>query len=441
MLRQENQSRFDQLSINEIAEIVRKKHHLRAHGKVGRDGLIEYPNKPINYTKLERPIHGFQNTCRAAALIPHLLDLYLNNIRAFQSNAKVFHELQRLNQLQIENADAFAREVKLMQVAALMRSSGRCHGMKDQRGKVIGNPDHSNGFNFREQSAVECRALMTELGISENDANRVVPAIIECEDRAKGPQERQEQGLEGLSLQGCLLADAVMIENVRTRKTPTPDNKDTLIHVRDFALCKNATADQGSDLRNAFEQLVCRHVALMQQQQGFILHGLYDDEDNIIAGYPKLNSAKDKKNPENAAHQGRLEHTNTFSQYEEAVRFAQESNLVQANAVSVEPAYLKDLRGQIKAASKDKVAALKELYHSLRHAMGTDKTVADVLTPWQEKYAAVLSKHTHGLYDSIFGKKDQPTATQQFLATFADNHNATSLYVSARDAAALRVSQ
>lgn len=418
--------RYEERTINQIAEVVRRLHHLREFSARidDKSGLIFYGAVPINYKKLERPIHGFQNTCRAAALIPHLLNLYMANVDAFQEPLR--DEIQRLRAMQEQSmpSENFADEIKIMQIVAMMRSSGRRQGVKDQSGKPIDNPDHSNGMWFRDQSKKECEALLESLGVPPEKIEKYTKAIIECEDRDKGPDERRQGGKEPMSLLGCLLADAVMIENVRTRRSPS-SKPDTWIHLRDFAVCKNSNGDVG--LRQAFEQLVCKHVALIKKQQGFVMHALYDDHDRPIPGYPDLSKGKSKEGDEAWKAQHKIETSCTFSQIDAAVSAAQRGDL-DAKYVA-EPDYMVELRGYIDhgCADTEKRELLKNLYQRLRDAAGSGVEVRAVVEPWREQEAETLAKpdQAKGGVFAFLGK--QPKSSGQFLDEFVGKHGAETL--------------
>ncbi|MCE3044228.1 SidE phosphodiesterase domain-containing protein [Legionella sp. 16cNR16C] len=220
------------------------------------------PNTP-------RAIHGFDNANRAAALIPHIIDLMKRNMESLPTDWR--HQLVELND----------ETVKALQIAALMRASGR-HFLPGTTEKFQNNPDYGNGTNYAEYGETECIAMLKKLNIpSSIDSATIAHAIVGNEyvgahnansqvEKIKAEHQTSKNDIFSL-----ILNVANVLETTRDRSKKTVDLNWTPIF-REISRNPQGKADCMDFAR--------RHIQLIRQQQGFLMTTVTMDKEIIAKG-------------------------------------------------------------------------------------------------------------------------------------------------------------
>lgn len=238
------------------------------------EGLLDYSvirKQDISTRTLHRQIHGYQNACRLASLIPHLVSFYRRHATKFSP------EIQRqLNELTDQ-------DIKLLQIVSLLRSTGR-------------NQDGNSGSFFGEQGARECAHYLRNMGLEAAQVIRFSRVVDQCEEKNKS----------SLPLMASLLADATSIETLRDTYP-----KDFYIHYYAFyqQLEFQSPAVRAEAIED-FLRLASAHAEVIQRHQGYLLVGIRERETGqLMRGwtvklndYPTRDSAEHQCDLENDAH-------------------------------------------------------------------------------------------------------------------------------------------
>jgi hypothetical protein len=205
------------------------------------DGLLDYTkirNQAINPNEIYRPIHGYQNASRVAALIPQLLAFYQRHI----------DELIPKLQEQLKK-DILPETIKKFQIVALLRAVGRTQ-------------DTGHGDEFAEQGKKECLAYLGRLGVKNaTEREELASMIVDCE----GSKEEGE-----LSLGTILLAEATLLETFRDG-TPYDDKNIYLDYCPFFHML--ARPRKLKTIKE-FIQFCTTHAQVIYKQQGFLFSAL-----------------------------------------------------------------------------------------------------------------------------------------------------------------------
>lgn len=219
------------------------------------NGLLDYTNirkRKINTTVLHRPIHGYQNACRIAALVRLIYEFYRKHYYEFTN------EFQQI----VHNDSTINDFVKKVQIVGLLRAVGR-------------TKDSGSGGEFSHQGQKECLHYLESIGIKdEYERKYLASAIVDSENSNDDKK---------MSLASCLIKDATMIETLRDivpyEKKPLPINA--------FAFFAKMEMNNQATLAtlDEFIDLCCHHVKIIKSQQGFILCAIQDGKGKPIVEY------------------------------------------------------------------------------------------------------------------------------------------------------------
>lgn len=200
----------------------------------GKDGYIPRLN------------HGFQSACRAAALVPHVLALYIKHVDDLNDRLK--REINAFIQLPDNCKSSFIRSI---QTAALMRESGR---FKSAAYETNHDVDVQDSSFFSKQSQQEFEYVCVAIGLNKRE-RRSASVAIELNDI---------KDKTGFGLEAALLSDALTLESMRFNL----HNKQALdtVNLSDFALIKNA--DNVTDIEVNLVPLMARHLDIIKAQHG-----------------------------------------------------------------------------------------------------------------------------------------------------------------------------
>ena len=246
-------------SLAEIADDIANKYlRLPFPTSYHENGFLDFTKlreEKINKSLIHRTLHGHLNTCRTTLLIPILFAFYKKNIDKFPED------------FQKEINNFTERQLKMLQIVALMRTSGRTAG-------------EGPGKKFCEQSKKECLNYLYLLGLNDTDGiNDLTRSIVESE----------ESDATKFSLPSCLLKDAALLETFR-------DSYKKTISLKYFAISQKLNTESAPGIIGEFVKICCAHVEIIKRHQGFFLTTLEEIKDYPGLSWPSHSELNDYEN-------------------------------------------------------------------------------------------------------------------------------------------------
>lgn len=180
--------------------------------KKDKDGYLVYDKKG---DPSARGFYGNSSACHQAALVPYITQLYVKHKDSL--SAKLQKQLSILDN----------NELKLLQIVALMRFSGRWHADKL-------NPEKDDNAAFAEQNYKECFHLLEQSGIDKKQANKFSKLLLEIESN---------QELDNLDLYASILKDAINVIDEYKNIHSLEDRIDKKVLRKNSPFCLHVTGD------------------------------------------------------------------------------------------------------------------------------------------------------------------------------------------------------
>lgn len=205
---------------------------------------MNMPNSP------KRRVHGFDNACRSAALVPVIVNLMKEHKADFPADW----------QKQMDNLDN--DQIKALQVVALLRASGR--HLNPNIKVPNNNPDFGSGSNFAEFGEKECLHYLRELNPpKELDLKRLAHAALGNEYvvlKSTDKKEIEEHAKSKNDIFSLILNVINVLEGAR-------DLSDRPRQL-DWMPVYNNLNTEG---KKAFETFAIKHIKLIKEQQGYVM--------------------------------------------------------------------------------------------------------------------------------------------------------------------------
>ncbi len=215
-------------SINTIAIDIAREYYLKDYPVACKDGVLVFSSD----STANRGDFGNISVARVAALIPYIVKIYLDYKDNFNSNIKT----------QIDH-DFTSENVKILQVVALMRASGRWK-------KPNTNPLTDPVSVYEEQSITECKKKLQELGVNTSISNNFAMLL----------KSNNSTVARGDAAYYAILQDAILI---------TDDVKPSVIeaNLQYLSLLDN---NAGTEIKSKFASLIQGMRIAKIRQQGVI---------------------------------------------------------------------------------------------------------------------------------------------------------------------------
>lgn len=181
-------------TIEQIAVEIANRYNLKPFPKViDEQGFLIFPEKTEPNS---RGKYGHLKAARLAAIVPYVAALY-------QKHGAIFNEQFKA---QI-NTEITAENIKLLQIAALMRHSGRWHAPNV-------DPLSADSKEFAAQSSKECAKFLQQLGLGQEIIDSAVKCLLEVDSAIN---------LVDLGIMPAILRDAVnLAENSEVKQDTSP---------------------------------------------------------------------------------------------------------------------------------------------------------------------------------------------------------------------------
>ena len=466
-------------TLAEFAEELQKTVFLREHGKLDKNGLLVHNTGKVNYAKLDRKIHGSQNSTRIAALLPYMFEHYKKHKDSLKP--ELVEQIEAFEKLDSNEQTAI---MKKWQLVAMMRSIGRGNGTGKGILSKDKHPDKGHGWQYCEQGAKECSARLQAWGVDKAEAGQLASAIISSEKFNKAIDAEVAQDNKGessnssnnsdtvesvtnstpIDLLGCLLAD-VQITDTQRDRVPTERKSMSLSW---FAFYQNLTDPDSDSAILALKDLAdiaAKHAHIIKLHQGFVNHKITvhtwenndgEEIDKVSSNF-QLDIKETKKGNINPTEQEKLQlHTEnlTYQQIECGVNYAQD-NLQSADdtlpaELAEEPLALKELRGWMDGHFKStimnkdtqpKYQVLKTLHRSIREEITSEwdgqnkddsRTIGDLLGEWIAKSDETIKHKKYGFFAKYGAQKEgYETKTEEFVDKFYKKYKDTPLTIKA----------
>lgn len=269
--------------LTHIATYLARMYFYRKFPRPVTKGLLDYSKirqAPLD-AGFHRKLHGFQNAARCAGLIPVLFAFYKK------------HQAFLKPKIALELASVDAKWIKIIQILALMRSTGR-------------SSDVGSGKEFCQQAKRECCQFLKELGLSGAEADQYSNLLLATE------------GEEKINFLGSsLLADAATIESFRDDAL----TKFIRISMLPFVMHLDPKFSTKEPLQE-FAELCCHHAAVIKSHQGFLYYAMLDVQGHPLKDWPALEKYRSRYNEQTQTIQKVFEYDEKcFEKCEQAVNF------------------------------------------------------------------------------------------------------------------------
>lgn len=267
-----------QSNIGDIADEIGNQYYRKGFPtKRLTDGTLDLTSVAPPQHAVARRVHSYQNACRYAAAVPNIAALYKKHKDSFPAN------------LQGEIDSLTDEDIKILQVVALMRASGRSsadprnpdnpslQAGDPKKGELHTDPDYSNGIHYAPQGVRECYKKLIELGVEDAKAQKFSKVILDSE----------QSDTKKFSLYDCILKDINVIETMRDRNMPHGKGKEVPITWCPFF--EQSSGTNGAAAKKEFTDVIKAHVDVIKAQQGFVVAKMVDTKggSTILGGLDK----------------------------------------------------------------------------------------------------------------------------------------------------------